>query len=702
MKNLIYYGLTKEQYEQCREDILCDNRRALISVGRITSLVGLLLFLLAVFWKPNYTAAAVYAFIFLFYGIGSQIACRNKSLKGIGLQVYITLMVTYAICVYIAACVAIPTENGVTALLIFTGCGLLAITRLDAYLIMLSVAYVLFFILEWTFKIPFVATADTINGFVFSLIGIVLNYRIAGLKLRSYLHEKTLKAENEQLHEIIENLPGGFGIFHLENGKMFPTVINSGIAKIYNTDKETLLNHVQNGIKPFIHVNDYEHCTEEINNALNKAGDFNFIYRLPQEKSKETIYINAQGRILIKNDTEKIVYVNFTDISQQMLIEKNKRDNEAKSDFLSKMSHDLRTPMNVIIGMSGLALDNKNDPDKVEDCLQKINSASHYLLGLVNDVLDMSKIENDKMLLAEEPYQYEEFAQDIVSIIQPLCEKKHIEFIYDTKPTGCTILADKVRLRQIYFNLLSNAVKFTPEHGRVEFRIENIKITEDTFSSDNYVIDNGKGMSEDFQKHMFEPFVQENSNQTMNAQGTGLGLAIVHKLVTLMGGTISVKSSPGNGTSIMVHLSFKLAKAETVAAKRLTDSIDLSGKRLLLAEDNELNTEITVAILKKFGIEVCCAENGKMAVDMFSNSEEFYYDAILMDIMMPELNGYEATRSIRALERSDSKQIPIIALSANAFAEDIEKSKRMGMNDHLIKPINSKILLQTLRSLLSD
>lgn len=702
MKNFIYYGLTKEEYNSCRDNIIDDNRQALISFGRITAIVGIILLFLAVFVKPSPAVVPIYTFIIFFYGTIWLTARIRKGSNTINILTYLTLIATYFICIYIATCVAIPTENGVTALIVFTICGIVAIVRLDIYLVILSVSYVFFFVLEWTHKTDFVATADTINGFIFSLIGIVLNYKITTLKLNSYLDEKRLSYENEQLHEIIENIPGGFGIFRLENKQLIPTIINSGISKIYGLDKNIMMELTQSGIRKFIHEDDYHTCIKAINNAIYDTGVFNIIYRLPKSLKKEDFYIHAQGQIFIKNNSTKIVYINFTDISEQILLEKNKRENAAKSDFLSKMSHDLRTPMNVIIGMSSLALESKDNPDKLEDYLRKINSASHYLLGLVNDVLDTSKIESNKLFLSEEPYPYEEFIDDITTMIEPLCQKKNIQFVYRKKTTGCTILTDKVRLRQIYFNLLSNAVKFTPENGRVEFRIENIHITENSFSSDNYVIDNGVGMSKEFQEHMFEPFVQENSNSTINPQGTGLGLAIVHSLVSLMGGTISVQSSPGNGTSIKVHLEFKRAKLETAAAQIISDSIDLTGKRILLAEDNALNTEIVHAILKKFGLDVSCAANGKIAVDMFSASENGYYDAILMDIMMPEMNGYEAARTIRSLDRSDSKTVPIIALSANAFSEDIEKSKRMGMNDHLIKPINPKLLMKSLRSVLSD
>lgn len=702
MRDLIYYGVSKNQYQACRKYVLRDNRNSLTIVGRVCSVLGFLLFILALCIGANPAATAAYPLIGVFFGVSSVIASRLSVSDKVQVQVIINMIAVYAFCIYLAVAASPPTENGVMALLVFTSCGMLAIVRLDLYLVMLGLACTIFTILEWRFKIPYVAVADTINGMVFSIIGIVLNYRVSSIRLKSYGDRIKLEEEVLRLNGLVENVPGGFGVFDCVNDELRPVVMNEQMVKLHHLKRAKVIRNTLEGVERCIHPDDRFLFREAVETAVREAGRFDVIYRLrqEQEQEQEPCYINAQGQVLVKEDGKKTAYINCTDISEQMQLQANRHENEAKSDFLSRMSHDLRTPMNVIIGMSALAIEHKEDSARVSDCLSKIHTSSHYLLGLVNDVLDMSKLDSSKMQLSEEPYPYEEFIGDIVTMVEPLCEKKHIRFIFSNEPTGCTILTDKVRLQQIYFNLLSNAVKFTPEYGQVELRIVNRKKTPDYFSSDNYVIDNGRGMSETFQRHMFEPFAQENEERTKDSRGTGLGLAIVYNLVKLMNGDIAVESRLGEGTSVKVRISFKLAKEE-IKQPEPAEPVDFNGRRLLLVEDNPLNMEITMEILKKMGIEVTCAEDGKEAVEAFRASEEFYYDAVLMDIMMPNMDGYEATRAIRALARADSARVPVIALSANAFAEDVKKGKHAGMNDYLTKPLDPRVLVRTLQQHLS-
>jgi PAS domain S-box-containing protein len=375
-----------------------------------------------------------------------------------------------------------------------------------------------------------------------------------------------------------------------------------------------------------------------------------------------------------------------------------KQANLAKSDFLARMSHDIRTPMNAIIGMTELAQDEENSP-KTDEYLRNIDSSSHFLLGLINDILDLSKIESGKIKLLEEPFTIEEFKYNIKTVILPLMEAKEIDFVMNFDCDAVCIMTDKLRFTQIYFNLLSNAVKFTPEGGRIEFSCVHIPDRDGKYGLQCVVRDNGIGMSAEFQNHLFEPFSQENRDMNMSEPGTGLGLAIVKKLVETMDGTIRVSSEMGKGSEFVVEFYVVVVEAD-VEKEKLSGALeaDISGIRILLVEDNRLNVVVAKRLLERKGCKVEVAANGKRAVEQFSKSKEFFYDAILMDVRMPVMGGIEATEHIRSCQRADAKTIPIIAMTADAFVEDQDKTKRAGMNAHLSKPIDPKLLYHTLYS----
>jgi len=371
--------------------------------------------------------------------------------------------------------------------------------------------------------------------------------------------------------------------------------------------------------------------------------------------------------------------------------------NLAKSDFLSRMSHDIRTPLNGIIGMTHLAKRQKNPP-KTEDCLKKIDTSSKFLLGLVNEVLDMSKAESGKMELHPEPYYMDDFKSYIDAVIRPLCEGKNQKLIFETHILGTIVpKMDILRTNQIYFNLLSNAVKFTPEGGEIRVTVNESMLPEGKVRITASVRDNGVGMSEEFQKVLFDPFSQEHRSDSSGMRGTGLGLAIVKKIIEAMNGTISVKSKAGEGTEFVFTMDCEYTAAEneghgTEAAEPGNSPEMLRGKHVLLCEDHPLNQEIAEKLLEEKGMIVDIAENGEAGVKHFARSSVFYYDAILMDIRMPVMDGCEATREIRALSRSDARKIPVIAMTADAFSEDTKRFFDAGMNDHVVKPIDPNVL----------
>lgn len=397
---------------------------------------------------------------------------------------------------------------------------------------------------------------------------------------------------------------------------------------------------------------------------------------------------------------------------QALALENAKKEAEkaskAKSEFLSRMSHDIRTPLNGILGMTYLAQEKNTDP-AVGENLKKIDVSSKYLLSLINDILDMSKAESGQIVLRPEPYSKQGIEEYLKAVIMPLCEEKKIVFIQDLAlPEDPVPLLDKLRVNQILFNLLSNAVKFTPEKGQVELHIKGDATPESKMALTITVKDNGIGMSPEFQKVLFNPFTQEErSDQVTPHQGTGLGMAITERLVDTMKGTIGVSSTIGQGTTFTVNLladSVPLGNVQTQEdeKKKAVKTSSLKGKTILLFEDNMINQEIAKRLRVEKGAKVVTANDGIIGVDLFKKSKLGEFDLILMDIRMPKQDGYESTRIIRHLDRKDAKKIPIIAMTADAFQDDVERSKQAGMNAHLSKPINPQNLYQTLEEFLID
>ena len=396
-------------------------------------------------------------------------------------------------------------------------------------------------------------------------------------------------------------------------------------------------------------------------------------------------------------DKVLITRVDVTDIyeKEQQQLKKIREANRAKTIFLSHMSHDIRTPMNAIIGLSELAQDEYEDSAAMKSYVNNIRSAGRFLLGLVNDCLDFEKLSAHKMSLHNVPYPYEEFRGNIMMMIGPLCKKKNIDFFF-TDAAPYTVCIDKVRFEQIFFNLLSNAVKYTPEGGKVEF-VADSRLSKDgkKVLCDFYVRDNGIGMSQEFQKKIFEPFEQENASETSTQQGTGLGLSIVKELVELMGGTIQVRSQQGVGSEFMVHLDMKNIKDDKKIIKESKITFvkgKLAGKQILLLEDQPLNMLIAKKLLEKQKMIVTCADNGKQGLDIFTQSPIGFFDAIITDIRMPVMSGIEVTQEIRGLTRADAQSVPIIAMTANVFEDDVLETKKAGMTGHLSKPIDSKTM----------
>ena len=382
--------------------------------------------------------------------------------------------------------------------------------------------------------------------------------------------------------------------------------------------------------------------------------------------------------------------------------------NKAKTDFLSNMSHDIRTPMNAIIGITSLIRHDAGNKAKVIEYADKIDISSQHLLGIINDVLDMSKIEAGKTVFKYSDFSILDFVQELDTIFHSqIYEKKQTLTIIKENIRHEWVHGDQVHLMQIFSNLLSNAVKYTQEGGEIQFFVEECETKSSVYAKYRFLVsDNGMGMSADFKETIFDPFTRAESSVTNKIQGTGLGMAITRNLVEAMGGTIDVDSELGQGSCFEVLIDLKIAEDRTaaLAAQEETDEQDgniLQGMRFLCAEDNELNAEILTELLKIEGAKCTICENGEEILKAFEQSAPGDYDMILMDIQMPVMNGYEATKAIRRSSHELAKTVPIIAMTANAFSEDIQHSLAAGMNAHVSKPVEMKVLEKTIRSIKS-
>jgi PAS domain S-box-containing protein len=541
-------------------------------------------------------------------------------------------------------------------------------------------------------------TTDNLECFIYS-------YDITGKQIRQQLSDNLRSVGYETVGLI--SVPDNKVTYYSLLGKGSDWIVSTVLADYTENAAETIKKYIAAEEQQEIHE---KGAIEKVLEELKASGDYGFSCN----------YISPGNRICRKflhysflaADTD-VISLSIQDITSQYrkeqtqisllqeAIQKGDEANRAKSDFLSRISHDIRTPMNGIIGMTYLAKQ-QTDISQIRDYLNKIDTSSKFLLGLVNDVLDMSKIESGKIELHPEPYDPDRFFAYIEAVISPLCEEKGQHLIIDAEPITTVVpIMDELRVNQIFFNLFSNAVKYTPEGGTITYRLREKIVGENRLRLTADVTDTGIGMSEELCRTAFEPFVQGKRSDTSASRGTGLGLPIVKSLIELMGGTISVTSEPGKGSKFHLEAAFDCVPVSELAKKAAEPSPEsnrrtLANKRVLLCEDHPLNQEIVKALLESRRMIVNIAENGQRGMQCFADSNTGYYDVILMDIRMPVMDGYEATKRIRALPRADAKTVPIIAMTADAFADDVKKCLQAGMNGHIAKPIDPKILYNEL------
>lgn len=500
--------------------------------------------------------------------------------------------------------------------------------------------------------------------------------------------------------ELTENDEKQYSLFltFRENGMTLSTLVRS-----FQEGNLVILSHVRSDADFVEFNNEYLDFVEWVENHL--EGFYHSEYFQIQKLNNQLI---DSQRALIRSKR-----------NLEMALEENKKINRkisearqaaeqasrSKTQFLANMSHDIRTPMNGIIGMLNIADRYVDNPDEVKKYHQKIRMASEYLLSLINDVLDMRKIDQKDIMLLEESVNL----RDVIENCRDILEAKAGEQEITLDTTGMAefnppqLTASEVHLRQIFMNIISNAIKYNKYGGKIFIQAIVLEQTEDKVTCRFSVTDTGIGMSEDFQKQMFEPFTQEHGENRSEFKGTGLGLSIVKRIIEEMGGEIRVESELDIGTKFSWDLTFPIDKAINERAENIPDRIvTLRGIRVLAAEDNSLNSEILKFILEDMGINVNLVENGELAVKAFEESRPGEYAMILMDIMMPVMDGYEASRIIRNMKRPDAAKIPIIALTANAFAEDIVRSSEAGMDAHITKPIDENKLKECMLRLLAS
>ena len=402
--------------------------------------------------------------------------------------------------------------------------------------------------------------------------------------------------------------------------------------------------------------------------------------------------------------TETMVAKNKQEQSILELLEKVRRANSIKSEFLSHMSHDLRTPINGILGMLAIMEKSQNDPDRQRECRKKIRVSTEHLLSLVNDVLQVSKQQSGRPAAVEEPFDLYDILNNSIAILSAKAEEKEIRLtLKETALQHSRLIGNPLHVQQILMNVIDNALKYNRPHGSVFIQVKELSCVDGTAGYRFVIEDTGIGIKEEFIKHIFEPFTQEDQGARTNYNGVGLGMSIVKDLVDQMKGSIEIDSRVGEGSVVQIILPMQIDETRSLQSEDADEELDLrkdiAGMCVLLVEDNEINCETMEFMLSEAGAKVVTAKDGKAAVDAFAASEPGTFDCVLMDLMMPVMSGYEATRVIRSLDREDAKTVPIIALSANTFEEDIALAKDAGMNEHLAKPVDINKMFRTMSQL---
>ena len=516
--------------------------------------------------------------------------------------------------------------------------------------------------------------------------------------------QKVNQALKHQLDMITSALPGGVKISNDDPEYSFKYV-SEHFAQMLGYDTPEKLMEASGGtIVDLAHPDDLEQGIAQALEQYSKADHYEITYRM-KCKNGSWKYIEDRGHKICKPNGViehwNLILDKNELVEKTIALESEKKANQSKSDFLSRMSHDMRTPLNGIIGLMDICMKHPEDRTLVDSSRLKARVAADHLLSLINDTLELSKLENEEAKLAKEDFYLPELLREVETIAQMRADEECITIHFMDDPYSIpypNLIGSSLHVKQIFLNLITNSIKYNHKNGTVDCCLKEEKESDERVLVDVTIKDTGIGMSEDFLKNIFHPFVQADQGARSQYKGTGLGMAIVKELLDRMDGTIQIDSVENQGTTIHVVIPFEIAE-EPAVVQEMSElpKENLSGCRILLAEDNELNREIAAFLLKDEGISVTEAEDGQQAVECFLKMPEGYYDAVLMDIMMPVMDGYQAARAIRGSGKKDAEMIPIIAITANAFAEDKRKTMEAGMDAHLSKPLNVQELMDTIR-----
>ena len=516
--------------------------------------------------------------------------------------------------------------------------------------------------------------------------------------------QKVNQALQHQLDMITSALPGGVKISNDDPEYSFKYVSEHFAQMLGYDTPEELMEASGGTIADLAHPDDLEQGIAQALEQYSKADHYEITYRM-KCKNGSWKYIEDRGHKIRKPDGViehwNLILDKNELVEKTIALESEKKANQSKSDFLSRMSHDMRTPLNGIIGLMDICMKHPEDRTLVDSSRLKARVAADHLLSLINDTLELSKLESEETKLPEEDFYLPELLHEVETIAQMRADKECITIHFMEDPYSIpypNLTGSSLHVKQIFLNLITNSIKYNRKNGSVDCFLKEKKQSDNRVLVDVTIKDTGIGMSEDFLKNIFKPFVQADQGARSQYKGTGLGMAIVKELLDRMGGTIQIDSRENQGTTIHVVIPFEIAE-EPAAVQEMSElpKESLSGCRILLAEDNELNREIAVFLLKDEGISVTEVEDGQQAVECFMKMPEGYYNAVLMDIMMPVMDGYQAARVIRGSGKKDAEMIPIIAMTANTFAEDKRKTMEAGMDAHLSKPINVPELMDTIR-----
>lgn len=727
LKNiLLYSGLNKEEYTQIQERYLAPNW---LILNFFSILVSLMMFGFSI-WTFFNESLIGSRYIYMTVGIITAIIAianirRGKqSIRLLSVLCGLFIAVTYAMGI-LNGTVGDPYHLSVTFMvlifvlpMIFNGSPVLVMGEMVT-------ACILFVVLAVTCKEPEIARMDISNILAFSITSFVLNTHLMHTKAQGILSQfraTEARQRMEKQYQLVEMFSRETAdVFMIDLSQMMSTSIKVG-GVVVPEEWQTSRPYTQTWewyVGKYVYVEDREQVLEavQIENVikqLEETSDFACRYRMAE--GEEIWNYQVKFSYLGENDYHHIVFgirriddIIRVEKEQQALVEEALQQaevaNRAKSAFLFNMSHDIRTPMNAIVGYTELIQKHIDDREKCLDYVNKIRSSGDFLLSLINNVLEMSSIESNNMVLDESPIRTGQILDEVSDVYEELMREKKIAFTHLLDVQTKYIYADKVKLKEIFLNIVSNAYKYTPEGGKVYFARKEIPCDREGYALMETVIsDTGIGMSKEYLPRLFDEFSREKHGAENKIQGTGLGMPIVKRLVDLMEGTISVESELGKGTTLVITIPHRIAHVDDLQRDEVAvvDTTEFEGKRILLAEDNDFNAEIAKEILQDVGFIVERAEDGIICVDMLQKSERNYYDLIFMDIQMPNMNGYKATQIIRGMDDPYRRDIPIVAMTANAFEEDKKQAVAAGMNGHLSKPINLNKLMEMLTTIFKE